>query len=212
VSRALVERIVQVVAGAAVGAVLLFGYMAVRIGAQGERDEQQPADAIVVLGAAQFNGTPSGVFEARLEHAVALYKAGVAPYLVVTGGKLPADRTTEAATARIWAIAHGVPESAILGENQGRNTLESLESVAGILRDHGLRSAVFVSDRTHMLRVLRMATDQGIVGWGSPTTTSPTDIDPVRRSKAMAHEIVGLAAYYVGGGRLFEDAATANNP
>ena len=199
-------------AGTAVGAVLLFGYMAVRIGAQGDRDEQQPADAIVVLGAAQFNGTPSGVFEARLEHAVALYKAGVAPYLVVTGGKLPADRTTEAATARKWAIAHGVPESAILGENKGRNTLESLEAVAGILRDHGLRSAVFVSDRTHMLRVLRMATDQGIVAWGSPTTTSPTDIDPVRRGKAMAHEIVGLAAYYVGGGRLIEDAATANNP
>lgn len=195
-----------------VGGILLLGYMAVRISAQGERDEQHQADAIVVLGAAQFNGTPGGVFVARLDHAVALYKAGVAPYLVVTGGKLPADRTTEAATARTWAMEHGVPASAILGEYQGRNTLESLEAVAGILRDNGLRTAVFVSDRTHMLRVLRMATDQGITAWGSPTTTSPTDLDPVRRGKAMLHEIAGLAAYYVGGGRLIDDSATAGSP
>ena len=194
-----------------VGAALLSGYMAVRISAQGERDEQRPADAIVVLGAAQFNGTPSDVFEARLRHAVDLYKAGVAPYLVVTGGKLPADTTTEAATARKWAIAHGVPASAILGENKGRNTLESIEAVAVIFQEHGLSSAVFVSDETHMLRVLRMASDQGIVAWGSPTRTSPTDRDALRRQKAMLHEMAGLAAYYLGG-RQFDDAATAGNP
>ena len=195
-----------------VGAVLLAGYMAVRISAQGDRDEQQPADAIVVLGAAQFNGTPGGVFEARLQHAVDLYKAGIAPYFVVTGGKLPADRTTEAATARRWAIAHGVPASAILGENRGRNTLESVEAVAEIFREHGLKSAVFVSDETHMLRVLRMASDQGIVAYGSPTRTSPSDLEAGRRQKAMLHEMAGLVAYYVGGGGLFDDAATISGP
>jgi uncharacterized SAM-binding protein YcdF (DUF218 family) len=200
-----------VVGWAVVGAILVAAYVAVRISAQGARDEQRPADAIVVLGAAQFNGTPGGVFEARLQHAVDLYKAGIAPYLVVTGGKLPADRTTEAATARKWAIAHGVPASAILGENQGRNTLESLEGVAAIFREHGLESAVFVSDETHMLRVLRMASDQGIVAWGSPTRTSPTDRDEVRRQKAMLHEMAGLVAYYLGG-RIFEDSATASSP
>ena len=186
--------------------------MAVRISAQGDRDEQQAADAIVVLGAAQFNGTPSEVFEARLQHALELYKAGVAPYLVVTGGKLPADRTTEAATARKWAIAHGVPANRILSENQGRNTLESLEAVAVIFRKEGFKSAVFVSDQTHMLRVLRMASDQGIVGYGSPTRTSPTDLDPVRRQKAMLHEMAGLAAYYFGGGRTFDDTTLASSP
>jgi uncharacterized SAM-binding protein YcdF (DUF218 family) len=210
--RPVVRSVIQLVGWAVVGAVLLGGYMAVRISAQGDRDEQQPADAIVVLGAAQFDGTPGGVFEARLRHAVDLYKQGLAPYFVVTGGKLPGDRTTEAATARKWAIAHGVPASAILGENQGRNTLESLEAVATILREHGLRTAVFVSDETHMLRVLRMASDQGIVAWGSPTRTSATDRDPVRRQKAMLHEIAGLVAYYVGGGRLFDDTAIVNNP
>ena len=210
--RPVVGSVIQLLGWAVVGTVLVAGYMAVRISAQGDRDEQQPADAIVVLGAAQFNGTPGGVFEARLQHAVDLYKAGVAPYLVVTGGKLPADHTTEAATAREWAIDHGVPASAILGENKGRNTIESIEAVAAIFREHGLKSAVFVSDETHMLRVLRMASDQGIVSWGSPTRTSATDRDPVRRQKAMLHELAGLAAYYFGGGQLFEDAPTANNP
>ena len=208
----LLGSFVQVLGWTVVGAVLLAGYMAVRIAAQGDRDEQQPADAIVVLGAAQFNGTPGGVFEARLEHAVDLYKAGIAPYFVVTGGKLPADRTTEAATARRWAIAHGVPASAILGENHGRNTLESIEAVAEILREHGLTSAVFVSDETHMLRVLRMASDQGIVAFGSPTRTSPSDLEAGRRQKAMLHEMAGLVAYYVGGGGLFDDSATISGP
>ncbi|MBI2781817.1 MAG: YdcF family protein [Chloroflexi bacterium] len=208
----LLGSLVQLLGWGLVGAILVAGYMAVRISAQGDRDERRPVDAIVVLGAAQFNGTPSGVFEARLQHAVDLWKAGLAPFLVVTGGKLPADRTTEAATARKWAIAHGVPASAILGENQGRNTLESIEAVAAIFRERGLTSAVFVSDQTHMLRVLRMAKDQGIVAWGSATRTSPTDLETDRRQVAMLHEMAGLAVYYLGGGRLFDDEATASNP
>ena len=200
------------IAGVAIGGAALIAYMAFEINAQGSRDEQRPADAIVVLGAAQFNGTPGGVFEARLQHAVDLYRQGVAPYLVVTGGKLPGDRTTEAATARKWAIAHGVPADAILGENEGHSTLESLEAVAVIFRERDLSSAVFVSDETHMLRVLRMATDLGIVGWGSPTRTSPSDLETARRTQAMVHEIGGLLAYYVGGGRLFSDASTVAAP
>ena len=210
--RPVVPTIALLVAGIALGGAALIGFMAVEITLQGDRDEQRPADAIVVLGAAQFNGTPGGVFEARLQHAVDLYHEGVAPYLVVTGGKLPGDRTTEAGAARKWAIDHGVPADAILGENEGRSTLESLENVAVIFHDHDLRTAVFVSDETHMLRVLRMATDLGIVGWGSPTRTSPTDRETARRTQAMVHEIGGLLAYYVGGGRLVGDTATVATP
>jgi uncharacterized SAM-binding protein YcdF (DUF218 family) len=195
-----------------VGGIVLLGYMAIRVSAQGERDERRPADAIVVLGAAQFDGTPGGVFEARLRHAVDLYHEGLAQFLVVTGGKLPGDRTTEAATARAWAIEHGVPEAAILAEDKGRNTLASVEAVARIMREHDITSAVFVSDETHMLRVLRMAADQGIVAWGSPTRTSPVDRDESRRRKAMIHELAGLVAYYLGAGRLIDDPATANSP
>jgi uncharacterized SAM-binding protein YcdF (DUF218 family) len=211
-SRPLLRSVILLGGWGLVGGTLLLGYMAVRIAAQGDRDERRPADAIVVLGAAQFNGTPGGVFEARLRHAVDLYDEGLASYLIVTGGKLPGDRTTEADTARAWAIEHGVPEEAILGEDKGRNTLASIEAVARIMRDNGLTSAVFVSDQTHMLRVLRMASDQGIEAWGSPTRTSPSDRDEGRRRKAMVHELAGLVAYYLGAGRLVEEPASVTAP
>jgi uncharacterized SAM-binding protein YcdF (DUF218 family) len=204
--------LVQLLATALIASVALIAYAAYRISTQGQLDEQRPADAIVVLGAAQFDGLPSGVFEARLQHAVDLYHHHVAAYLIVTGGKLPADRTTEASTARTWAVAHGVPADAILGEDRGRNTLESMEAVGAIFRDHGFKTGVFVSDRTHMLRVIRMASDQGIAAWGSPTATSPSDLDAVRRGKAMVHELAGLAAYFVGGGELIDDLETLRTP
>ena len=141
-----------------------------------------PADAIVVMGAAQYDGRPSPIFAARLDHAIALYKSGLAKWLVVTGGKAEGDRTTEAAAARKYAIAKGVPSDSILSEDQSRDTLESIHGVAAVLREHGLSNAVFVSDRPHMLRVLRMAGDAGITAWGSPTKTSPIEADTERPS------------------------------
>ncbi len=175
-------------------------FATIRIWQQGATDERRPADAIVVLGAAQYDGRPSPVFEARLEHAVALWKAGIAPHFVVTGGKLPGDRTTEAAVARAYAIAHGVPPEAIFGEDQAHNTLSSLAAVATLMRDRGLGSAVIVSDPTHMLRALRMAEDLGIDAWGSPTTNSPLAGDPARMAQATLHELGALAVYFLTGG------------
>jgi uncharacterized SAM-binding protein YcdF (DUF218 family) len=212
VTPSLAGSLLRIVVFALLGALVLGSYAALQVSAQGDRDERQTADAIVVLGAAQFNGTAGGVFAARLEHAVELFDDGVAPLLIVTGGKLPGDRTTESATARRWAIDHGVPAASILGEDHGRTTLESIEAVAAIMRSHDLETAVFVSDETHMLRVLRMASDQGIVAFGSATRTSPTDTDDTRRRNSMLHELAGLAAYYVGGGRLIEDPAIASAP
>jgi uncharacterized SAM-binding protein YcdF (DUF218 family) len=206
------RELVPIGAWLIVGSVVVGLYTVYRISSQGDRDERRPADAIVVLGAARFNGVPSDVFAARLDHAVELYQAGLAKYLVVTGGKQPGDRTTEAATARAYAIAHGVPEARILMEDHGRNTFESIARVSVIFRDHGLRSGLFVSDRTHMLRVLRMASDQGILAWGSPTTTSPTDADPVRRQRAVVHELAGLLAYYFGGDTLIDESAINGSP
>lgn len=188
--------------------VLLFGVLGLigigafatyRIWDQGQRDDHRPADAIVVLGAAQYDGRPSPVFAARLDHAVALYLSGVAPALIVTGGKREGDRTTEGAVARQFALDHGVPDSAILIEDRGRTTLESLQSVASIMHRHELRSAIFVSDRIHMLRVLRIARDQGVLAYGSPTTTSPTDQDWDRRLDATRHELGALAVYFLAG-------------
>src|ERR1044071_6631439 len=125
------------------------GYAAYRIGSQGALDEARPADAVVGLGAAQFNGTPGGVFEARLRHAVDLYEQHLAGYLIVTGGKLPGDHTTEAGAARAWAIPPACPAEASRGEDGVRNPLEPIEAVGAILRQRGFTSAIFVSDETH---------------------------------------------------------------
>jgi uncharacterized SAM-binding protein YcdF (DUF218 family) len=117
----------------------------------------------------------------------------------VTGGKLPDDRTTEAAAARAYAVAHGVRPEAILVEDQSRTTLEQLRTVSEMLRDRGLRSAVLVSDRTHMLRSLRIARDQGIEAYGSPTTTSPVESNVVDQVRATGHEIGALVLYFLAG-------------
>jgi uncharacterized SAM-binding protein YcdF (DUF218 family) len=181
------------------GAILLVAYTSYRIWAQGGRDERRPAAAIVVLGTAQYDGRPSPVFKARLDHALDLYRAGMAPFLVMTGGNAAGDWTTEAAVARAFAIEQGVPPGAILLEDRGRNTVESLRAVGALLREHGVTDAVFVSDRTHMLRVLRIARDEGITAWGSPTATSPIDADFRRRVEATIHELGGLALYFFAG-------------
>jgi uncharacterized SAM-binding protein YcdF (DUF218 family) len=184
------------------GSVAVTAYATFRIWERGAVDEAPligTADAIVVLGAAQWDGRPSPVFRARLDHAIALWRAGHAPRLVMTGGRREGDRTTEAATGRAYAIAAGVPDEAILMEIGGRSTLESLEAVATILRAEGIGPALFVSDRTHMLRVLRMAKDLGIEAHGSPAAASPTEATLAGRIDATIHELGALAWYGIGG-------------
>jgi uncharacterized SAM-binding protein YcdF (DUF218 family) len=195
----MIRRFAQLGLAALVGGCVVLAWTTYRIWDVGNRDNRRPVDAIVVLGAAQYNGRPSAVLSARVDHAIDLYRAGLAPYLVVTGGKAPGDRTTEAAAAREVALARGVPASSILVEDEGRTTLESLRGVAGLLRDRGLATAVFVSDRTHMLRVLRIATDEGIESFGSPTTNSPNDLTFANRFDATVHELGGLTLYFVSG-------------
>jgi len=160
----------------------------------------RPADAIVVLGAAQYDGIPSPVYEARLRHAVELYVAGVAPLLVVTGGGQVGDRTTEAAAGRKYALNAGVPDSAILVEDNSRTTIQSLTAVSELLRASGATTVVLVSDRTHMLRALRMATDLGLTARTSPAPDSPTERDLANRSEATVHELAALALYFLGRG------------
>ena len=192
--------VIRLVVAAIIGSLVVVGYTTYRIWDQGGRDEARNADAIVVLGAAQYNGTPSPLFEARISHAVQLYDHGIAGVFIVTGGKgRPGDITTEARAARDYAVLHGVPDSAILVEDQSRTTLEQLRTVGQMLRDRGLRSAVLVSDRTHMLRSLRIARDQGIEAYGSPTTTSPAASNVPDQIEATGHEIGALALYFLAG-------------
>ena len=198
----MIRHLVRLVLAGLVAAVLVAAWTSYRIWDVGNRDDERPVDAIVVLGAAQYNGRPSTILKARLDHAILLYHAGMAQYLVVTGGKANGDFTTEADSARAYALGHGVPASAILSEDRGRTTLESLRGAAAILQDHGLKAAIFVSDRTHMLRVLRIARDEGIEAYGSPTASSPTDSTFDDRLRATVHELGGLTLYFVTGETL----------
>lgn len=195
----LARALIRLVLIAVVIATAVAGFAAFRIWEQAGRDERRPADAIVVMGAAQYDGRPSPLFAARLDHAIALYHDGVAPRIIVTGGKREGDRTTEADSARRYAVRNDVPEDAILAEDTSRTTLQSIRGVAALMDAAELSTAVFVSDPTHMLRVLRMAADAGIEAYGSPTRTSPLERDPAGRIDATVHELGALAVYFVTG-------------
>jgi len=145
------------------------------------RDEAQPAQVIVVLGAAQYAGKPSPVLRARLDHALDLWDRHLASLLILTGGTGAGDTTSEAAVGRNYARKHGVPDSAILVENEGRTTSESMRAVAGMLEVRGLQTALLVSDPFHMLRLRILARRFGFTPYTSPTQTSP--ISPNREAR-----------------------------
>lgn len=136
------------------------------------KDTKKPANAIVVLGAAQWDGRPSPVLKARVDHAVALWRRGLAPILIMTGGRGPGDTTTEAAVERRYAISLGVPPEAIRVEPEGRNTAESLRGVASMMGPNA-REVILVSDPFHMLRLSILAHRFGLKPHSSPTKTSP---------------------------------------
>ena len=146
-----------------------------------KRDEAQPAQAIVVLGAAQYAGKPSPVLRARLDHGLDLWNRHLASLLILTGGTGAGDTTSEAAVGRTYARKHGVPDTAILEEDEGRTTSESMRAVAGMLEVRGLQSALLVSDPFHMLRLRILARRFGFTPYTSPTQTSP--ISPNREER-----------------------------
>jgi len=140
---------------------------------QARSDQARPVDAIVVLGAAQYDGRPSPVLRARLDTTLEAWKQGLAGVIIVTGGKQEGDRFTEAEASRDYLVANGVPESAILLENGGHSTEESLDGVAAIMRDQQLHSALFVSDGFHLFRAKYIADSLGIDGFGLAAADSP---------------------------------------
>jgi uncharacterized SAM-binding protein YcdF (DUF218 family) len=169
----------------AVIAGISLGYLVCFIGVlQASREDQRhPAGAIVVLGAAQYNGKPSPVLRARLDHALGLYQEGLAPTMVVTGGIGEGDRVSEATVGRQYLVAHGVPDSAVVVRPEGRSTQASIRSVAQWAQEHSVGQVILVSDPFHMLRLRLEAGRAGLLAWTSPTTTSP--ISASRREEAL---------------------------
>ena len=167
------------------------------------KDERPRVDAIVVLGAAQYDGRPSAIYEARLEHAVGLYGGGVAPLLVFTGGKEEGDRFTEGGSGARWALEQGVPAAAVLAEEKSRTTYQNLAGAKRVLQHHtpaGRRPRiVIVSDPFHMFRAVKQAADLGMDAYPSPTRTSPLSASRVRLTESVLREDLAIGGYLLSG-------------
>ncbi len=164
--------------------------MALAVLLTGRRDEARPADAIVVLGAAQYEGRPSPVLRARLDHALDLYRRGLAPVVIVTGGVGVGDTTSEARVGRNYLAKHGVPDSAIMMEARGLTTSQSLHTVRAMLDGLPGRSVLLVSDPFHMLRLSILADRLGMDAYTSPTRTSPIAASGMQQLRYVLAESV----------------------
>lgn len=151
---------------------VVFGFMAA-IYIQARNDEARQVDAIVVMGAAQYNGRPSEVLSARLDHALSLYEQGYAPVIIVTGGSMPGDVYTEAGTSEQYLIDRGVPPSAILMEDEGRDTWDSMQGIADATAGRDIETVLIVSDGFHLFRSERMADAVGFEAYSSAAPDSP---------------------------------------
>jgi len=187
-----VKRSVLIVAGVVA---LLALYVVVTFGQvwyASHQDDARRAEAIVVLGAAQFNGKPSKVLAARLDHAADLYKRGLAPLIVVTGGKQPGDNFTEAEASANYLAQHGVPGGAIERETTSSNSYDELAATARFLHERGINDVVLVSDPFHAYRINAIAHDVGLNAHVSPTPTSP--VHGIDNAEALLRETVAVAA------------------
>jgi uncharacterized SAM-binding protein YcdF (DUF218 family) len=189
----------RVVGAAVLALVLLIVSTGLAIWWNARQDSRPASDAIVVLGSAQYNGVPSSIFEARLEHAVALYEDGVAPMIVTVGGKATGDQFTEAEAGRDYLANAGVPSDALLAVPEGVDTLESMRAVSTAFDEHGWSSAVLVTDPWHAMRAERMAQDAGIEAESSPTRQGPAVQTRATQFRYILRETAAYLVYRATG-------------
>ena len=185
------RRLAVIVLVVLVGSGGYVGISFLQVRAVGRSDQARPVDAIVVMGAAQYDGRPSPQLQARLDHAFDLWSAGVAATVVVTGGNQPGDRFTEADASADYLIGKGVPDAAILRENVAHTSYDSLAGAAALLRDRGLQSVLLVSDPFHSLRIRLIAQELGLTAYVSPTRTSP--VQGSAETRRELKEALGVA-------------------
>jgi uncharacterized SAM-binding protein YcdF (DUF218 family) len=182
------------------GGVLVAGALAWVLWVEGQiryyahRDEARPADAIAVFGAAEYDGRPSPVLRARLDHALELYRRGLAPMVITLGGGDPADLHSEGGVGHDYLLAHGVPDRAIIAETQSDNTEQSAERLAVIARVNGFSNIVVVSDGTHLFRIHAICEHDGLTVYTSPRPAGRS-IPREQRAKRLTHEIVSYTAW-----------------
>lgn len=172
-----------------IAAVLWVAWVESQIRYYAAHDQARPASAIAVFGAAEYDGRPSPVLRARLDHGLALYQQKIAPLIITLGGGDPADRDSEGGVGRDYLMAHGVPDSAIIAETESVNTEQSARRLAVIARANHLRSIVVVSDGTHLFRVHAICSSLGLNVLTSPRHVS-RPLPFKLQMKRTAHEIV----------------------
>lgn len=148
--------------------------IAVQVWSSARQDQREQVDAIVVLGAAQYDGTPSPALQGRLDRALELYQEGLAPQIVLTGSKQEGDRFTEAFAGYRYLTEQGVPESALTIVDDGASTYESLAAARRVLREQGADRVLLVSDSYHNRRLQGIARELGMEPYVAPTDGTPT--------------------------------------
>ncbi len=171
-------------------------YKAIR--RQAVKDEARAADAIVVFGAAEYNGAPSPVFKARLDHALELDDRNLAPVLITTGGSGGDAHFTEGGVARDYLIQQGVAEAKILSETQSETTYESVKAAADILHQRHANTCIAVSDGFHLYRIKLLFRSLGITAYASPAPDSPIEDDPTMRTLYSLREMADTTAWHLG--------------
>ena len=194
-----IKLVVKLVAALVAAVVLYLAVTFFQVWRAARDDQARPAEAIVVFGTAQYNGVPSPVLAARLDHAIRLYERELAPVIVVTGGNQPGDQFTEATASANYLINRGVPDEDVLREVSGTSSWQSLAAAANFLEEREIREVLLVSDPFHSLRIRAMAAELGLDGRSSPTTTSP--IRGMTEARYMARETVAVAVGRIVGFR-----------
>ena len=182
-------------AGVALIVMLVVGGTGFRVWQVARTDDRNQADVVVVLGAAQYDGRPSSILQARLDHAGRLFSQGIAPVVVTVGGRQAGDTFTEASAGQRYLIDAGLPDDAVVAVETGSDTLSSLQAVAAAARDHGWRSAVIVSDPWHSLRARTMARDAGLDAWTSPTRSGPAVQTRQTQARYITRETAAMLYY-----------------
>lgn len=165
----------------------------VRIVREGSLQELHPADAIIVFGAAEYAGHPSPVLRARLDHAFDLFRQGIAPVVITTGGAASDPRFSEGGVGRDYLERRGIPERNLIAETQGSDTAQSAVRVAVILRANGLHSCVAVSDAYHVFRIKKLLEHEGI----GPVYVAPRADSRPRSVAQRAYAVLREASSYL---------------
>lgn len=198
-ARAIVRGFGRYLAGLLVIGLLIVGGIVLRTVQVGSRNDRTVVDVIVVLGAAQYNGTPSPVYRARLDHAKQLFDAGVAAHVVTVGGNQLGDRTTEGAAGRAYLTAQGIPGGAAVAVPTGDDTLASLRAAAAVIERKGWHTVVLVTDPAHEYRASRMAGDLGLGVTESAVRQGPATASDIQL-RYYTRETLGTLFYLLVGG------------